>query len=110
IPWVATRDVADAAAKWILDRSWSGHRIAPVSGPRDVKLGDVLSALSAALGKPVTHQRVPAEAVRDAFLPRGASPNVAEAYRSMVAIFNSGIVKEEPRTAEATTVTTIEQF
>jgi len=110
MPWVATRDVADAAAKWILDRSWTGHQIVPVLGPRDLKLGDILAALSAALGRPITHQRVGFDAVRDNLLKFGASPAVAEAYRSMLATFQGGHVKEESRTPEATTPTTIEQF
>lgn len=109
-PCVATRDIADAAAKWLLDGSWTGHKVVPVFGPKDLKLGDVLATLSQVLGKTVAHQRIGFDAVRDNFLKRGASPSVAEAYRSMAATFQGGHVKEEPRTPEATTPTTLEQF
>jgi hypothetical protein len=66
--------------------------------------------LSTVLGKPITHQRISFDAVREGFLKRGASVSVADAYRSMMATFQSGVVKEEPRTAASTTPTTIEQF
>ncbi len=110
MPWVATRDIADVAAKWLLDSGWTGHRIVPVLGPRDLKLSEVLATLSAVLGKTIAQQRIGFDAVRESFLKRGASQSVADAYRSMVATFQSGVVKEEPRTPEATTPTTIEQF
>jgi uncharacterized protein YbjT (DUF2867 family) len=110
MPWVATRDIADVAAKWLLDSSWTGHSVVPVSGPRDVKLAEVVSTLSAVLGKTITFQRIPFDAVREGFLKRGASVSVADAYRNMMATFQSGVVKEEPRTAASTTPTTIEQF
>jgi uncharacterized protein YbjT (DUF2867 family) len=110
MPWVATRDIADAAAKWLLDATWTGHRVVAVSGPKDLTFTEVISGLSTALGKPIRHQRVSFDDVRDNFLKRGASPNVAEAYRSMMATFHGGKVKEEPRTPEATTPTTLDQF
>ena len=110
MPWVATRDIADVAARWLLDGTWTGHRVVAVSGPKDLRFADVISALSSALGRNVSHKRASFDDVRDNFLKRGASPAVAEAYRGMVATFQSGTVKEEPRTPESTTPTTIEQF
>ena len=110
MPWVATRDIADVAAKWLLDSSWTGHRVVPVFGPRDLKLADILSTLSAVLGKTITHQPIGADAMREGFLKRGASASVADAYPKMMATFQSGVVKEETRTPESTTPTTLEQF
>jgi hypothetical protein len=33
-PLVATRDVGDVAARWLLDRSWSGHQVRGCTAPR----------------------------------------------------------------------------
>jgi uncharacterized protein YbjT (DUF2867 family) len=110
-PLVATRDLGDIAARWLLDTSWTGHQVRGVHGPADVTALEQAEVLSRTLGRPIRYQQIPAGALRDSFLKRGASPSVAEGYFEM---FN-GFAQEdyrpsEARTIETTTPTTLETF
>jgi uncharacterized protein YbjT (DUF2867 family) len=110
-PLVATRDIGDAAAKWLLDEKWTGHRAQGVHGPADLSAQEQVETLSRVLGKPVTYQPVPVEQVKQTFLKMGASPSVAEGYAEMTGAFaNKDYVPTEKRTAETTTPTSFEEF
>jgi len=110
-PLVATRDVGDVAARWLLDRSWSGHQVRGVHGAADLSTQDQADILGWVLGKPIRYQQIPLEALREAFLKRGASPSVAEGYVDMYRSFaREDYQPTEKRTAETTTPTTLEMF
>jgi uncharacterized protein YbjT (DUF2867 family) len=110
-PLVATRDLAEVAARWLLDPTWSGHQVRGVHGPADVSAQDQVEVLSRVLGRPVRYQQLPPEALRAAFLKRGASPSVADAYTDMFRGFaQQDYHPTEQRTAETTTSTPLEAF
>ncbi|NOK35389.1 NAD(P)H-binding protein [Corallococcus exercitus] len=110
-PLVATRDVGDVAARWLLDSTWTGHHHRGVHGPEDLSANELADILGRVLGRPVRCQQVPSEAIRDAFLKRGMSPSVAEAYAQMFRGFGQQDYRPtEPRTGETTTPTTFESF
>jgi uncharacterized protein YbjT (DUF2867 family) len=110
-PLVATRDLGDVAARWLLDPSWSGHQVRGVHGPEDLGAQEQVDILSRVLGKPIRYQRIPPEALRDTFLKRGASPSVADGYFNMFKAFaHEDYQPTEKRTAETTTPTTLETF
>ncbi len=110
-PLVASRDLGDVAARWLLDPSWTGRQLRGVHGPQDVSALDQVEILGRVLGTPVQYRQIPLEALRDAFLKRGASPSVAEAYFEMFRAFaQSDYRPTEPRTAETTTATTLQTF
>ena len=52
-PLVATTDIADKAACWLLDRGWSGHHRVGVHGPKDLSTDEAAAIISSALGEPV---------------------------------------------------------
>jgi uncharacterized protein YbjT (DUF2867 family) len=110
LPMVATRDTADVAAMKLLDRSWSGHRFLGVLGPRDVTMTEAAVAIGRALERPVTYAQVPLEAAVDAMRKMGMSDDVAEGYGEMLRGLSTPGIGAEPRTAESTTPTTIEEF
>lgn len=63
------------------------------------------------LGRPVRCQQIPAEALRQKFLERGASASVAEAYFEMFKGFaREAYEPSERRTVETTTPTTLDSF
>ena len=49
VPTCATRDIATAAAKLLLDRSWSGTGSVPVLGPEDLSCNDMAHIMSEVL-------------------------------------------------------------
>jgi uncharacterized protein YbjT (DUF2867 family) len=110
-PVVATRDIGDAAARWLLDDKWTGHRVQGVDGPSDLSAQDQVDILSRMLGKPFRYQQVPAAQVKENLLKMGASPSVAENYEEMTRGFaNKDYAPTEKRTADTTTPTTFETF
>src|SRR6185437_7923973 len=53
LPTVATRDIAAAAARLLLDPSWSGVGEVPSLGPEDLSFNDMAQIMSEVLGKEV---------------------------------------------------------
>ena len=105
VPQVATRDVADAAAKLLLDRSWSGAADLPLLGPENLSCNDQARIMSKVLQMPVEFREMPLEDMKLMMLARGASEGMAQAMIDMAAAKNEGLDHMIPRTAENTTPT-----
>ncbi len=110
-PLVATRDVGDVAARWLLDRTWRGHQVRGVHGAADLSTQDQADILGGVLGKPIQYRQIPLEALRETLLKRGATPSVAKGYVDMYRSFaREDYQPTEKRTVETTTPTTLEMF
>lgn len=110
-PLVATRDIGDVAARWLADRAWSGHHVRGVHGAADVSFAEAAETFGRVLNRPVAYVQVPPEAMRDALLAAGMGPVMAEEYPKMFArLRDVGFESAEPRDAETTTPTTLEQW
>ena len=109
-PTCATRDIASAAARLLLDRSWSGQGHEAVLGPEDLSFNDMAGIMSESLGKPVRFQQIPFEAFKAQLLESGMSEAFAQGYVEMMAAKNLGLDNAEPRTPENTTPTTFRQW
>ncbi len=112
MPWIATRDIGEFAARRILDDSWSGGTVVELYGPEDLSHDRVAEILSEALGEKIAHVAVSADQAREAMTGMGISANVADAFIEMYAAFEKGdkIVGHQPRTAENTGGTTFARF
>jgi uncharacterized protein YbjT (DUF2867 family) len=110
MPMVSTRDIARVAAKWLVDRSWSGQEGIGVHGAEDLSCNQAAEIFSQVLGKPVRFQSVPAEAYRQSMLDQGASAAFAQSLLDMFVEVASGIYNAEPRTLETTTSITLKQW
>lgn len=108
--FVATRDIADVAARHLLDRSWSGHRVLPVQGPEDLSFREAAERLAEGTGRPVRYVQVDDEQVKAALLGAGASEHVADEYTRMFRRLDETGFDREPRTPEATTPTTLAEW
>jgi uncharacterized protein YbjT (DUF2867 family) len=97
VPFVATRDLGDEAARWLADPSWSGHVTHLVLGPEELTMPAAADAVAAAAGRTVAFVPVPPEAVRDALLGMGSSPSVAEGYAQMMRGLDASRFELEPR-------------
>jgi uncharacterized protein YbjT (DUF2867 family) len=110
LPACATRDIATAAARLLLDHSWSGQGHVAVLGPEDLSFDDMAQTMSDVLGKPVRFQRIPGEAYKARLLERGMSEAMAQGSLDMLAAKDRGLDNAEPRTPESTTPTSFRQW
>ena len=109
-PSCATRDIAAAAARLLLDHSWSGRADVPLLGPEDLSLDDMAAIMSEVLQKPVRFQQIPGDAFKAQLLERGMSEAMAEGTLDMMVAKGKGLDDAEPRTLEATTPTSFRQW
>ncbi|AEW98516.1 NAD(P)H-binding protein [Streptantibioticus cattleyicolor] len=97
-PVVATRDIADVAARLLLDTSWSGQEEVPVLGPEDLSNDDMAAVVSEVLGTPVRYRRIPGQALRDRLTGAGFSDAMAQAMLDMMAAKDDGYDRGATRT------------
>lgn len=110
LPTVATRDIAAAAARLLLDDGWSGVAEQPVLGPEDLSFNDIAEIISDVLGTPVRYQQIPFEAFTSNLTARGMSQTMAQAMTDMMAAKNAGLDNAAQRTPSTTTPTTFRQW
>ena len=106
---VATRDIADVAARELLAPGWSGRRVVSAMGPRDLTFGEAATALSEGIGRQVTHVTVESEQARESMLGSGMSPGMTDGFLAIFAAADAGLLRWE-RNASSTTPTTMEEF
>jgi uncharacterized protein YbjT (DUF2867 family) len=110
LPTVANRDIASAAARLLLDRSWSGVDSVPLLGPEELSNDDMAQIISGVLGKPVRFQQVPGEAFKAQLTGFGMSEPMAQGMLDMMTAKDAGLDNAEPRTPEASTPTSFRQW
>ncbi len=109
-PLCATHDVAAAASKLLLDRSWSGAGSLPILGPEDLSSNDMARIISQVLGKPVRYEEMPVDAFNAMLTGHGVSQGMAQAMVNMMVAKNEGMDTMEPRTPQSTTPTSFQQW
>lgn len=93
IPMVATRDVAAAAADALLDRSWSGHVVRPLRGPRDLSYAEATALLGARIGRPdLQYVRLPDADLIGALQGAGFSAATAELHVQLGRAMSEGVI------------------
>ena len=110
LPMCATRDIADVAARLLLDATWTGNGSVPVLGPEDLSFNDVAEIVSDVLGKPVRYQQIPGETLKAQLIDLGTSDAMAQGMLDMMVAKEQGLDNAEPRTPEATTPTTLREW
>ena len=112
IPMVATRDIADRAAKLLLEGTLSGHAVRYLLGPRDLTLKEATQIIGREIGKPdLRYVQFPEEEARKAMAGMGMSESVIDAFLEMERGFNEGRIRPtRERSPENTTPTTLEEF
>jgi uncharacterized protein YbjT (DUF2867 family) len=112
IPMIATRDIADVAARELRDRRFRGVGVRELLGPRDLTQAEATRVLGARIGKPdLPYVQFPYADFTGALVQSGLSENVASLYAEMSRALNEGKVKSlEGRRPENTTPTRFEDF
>jgi len=109
-PLCAAKDIAEVAARLLLDESWTGRDEVPVLGPEDLSHVEMAAILSDVLGRPVRFEQATAEATYADLRARGWSAAMAQGMVDMMAAKNAGLDNTEPRTPETTTPTTFREW
>lgn len=113
IPMVSTIDVGRAAAS-VLCEEWTGKRVVELSGPQDRSAGDVASAFTEVLGRPVVPVLVPPERRTALLAEDGVPAEVAAALLGMFEGIAKGLFTQqndsEHRRGTISLTTAIERF
>jgi uncharacterized protein YbjT (DUF2867 family) len=109
-PAVATRDIAAAAARLLLDARWSGAGEVPLLGPEDLSFDDMAEIMSQVLGQDVRFQQITFEAYKDRFVRLGMSDAMAQGYTDLARAKNEGLDNGVPRTPQNSTPTSFRQW
>jgi uncharacterized protein YbjT (DUF2867 family) len=112
IPMIATRDIADVAARALRARNWTGVVVRELHGAGDLTFAEATRIIGAHVGKPELQYVQFAYADFAASLVQmGISPNMAGLYSEMARAFNEGKIKSlEGRRPENTTPTRFDDF
>jgi uncharacterized protein YbjT (DUF2867 family) len=110
LPTVATRDIAAAASRLLLDTSWSGAGEVPLLGPEDLSFNDMAGIMSQVLGKDVRFRQITFEAYKDRFVRLGMSDAMAQGYTDMAWAKNEGLDNGVQRTPENSTPTSFREW
>jgi uncharacterized protein YbjT (DUF2867 family) len=110
LPTVATRDIAAAASRLLLDASWSGFGEVPLLGPEDLSFNDMAQIISEVLGKEVRFQQTAFEAYKERFVSFGMSDAMAQGMTDMAWAKNEGLDNGVQRTPENSTPTSFRQW
>jgi hypothetical protein len=110
LPSVATRDIAAAASRLLLDDSWSGVDEVPLLGPEDLSFNDMAEIMSEVLGREVRFQQATFEAYKERFLGFGMSDAMAQGQTDMAWAKNEGLDNAVNRTPENSTPTSFREW
>jgi uncharacterized protein YbjT (DUF2867 family) len=110
LPSVATRDIAAAASRLLLDDRWSGVGEVPLLGPEDLSFNDMARIISEVLGRQVRFQQIPFAAYKDRFVGFGLSDAMAQGMTDMAWAKNEGLDNAVERTPENSTPTSFRQW
>ncbi len=112
VPMIATRDIADIAARALKARDWKGVGVRELLGPRDLSYSEATRIIGERIGKPdLKYVQFPYADEAQALVQAGMSESFAHLYVEMTRAFNEEKVKPHAgRTSENTTPTRFEDF
>jgi uncharacterized protein YbjT (DUF2867 family) len=110
LPSVATRDIAAAASRLLLDAGWSGVSEVPLLGPEDLSFNDMAEIMSNVISKKVRFQQITFEAYKERFLSFGMSEAMAQGMTDMAWAKNEGLDNAVRRTPANSTPTSFRQW
>ncbi|HWD01166.1 MAG TPA: NAD(P)H-binding protein [Amycolatopsis sp.] len=110
MPWIATRDIAELAAGYLLDHTWTGQDSVESLGGEDLSYDDIAGILTDVLGTPIRYERGERADLERFLVSRGFSEAMARSMMDMDRAGERGINNATPRTAENTTPTTFREF
>ena len=111
IPVIATKDIANYAAKRLLALDFEGNNYQDLLGARNVTYQEIANVYGTAIGKPeLNYVEFPYADFKGAFMGMGASESVADNMNEFIEGVNAGEIFVSARNEANTTPTTIEEF
>lgn len=111
IPFISTDDIGDAAARYLLSDQWAGHWKLNLMGPENLTLTALAQRLTALAGRPIRYNQEPLADTTHLFSTLGANAVVQQEMADMLTALGAPRGPyATPRTPEAVTPTTLEQF
>ncbi|GGV25279.1 NmrA family transcriptional regulator [Kitasatospora herbaricolor] len=109
-PFVAVADIAAAAARLLLDRSWTGAADVPVLGPRDLSPNESARIMTEQLGRPVRYERRPLDEMYSTLVGYGLNAEFVQGIVDMKRAKDEGLDAGVARTPETGSPTGFEQW
>ncbi|MEU5087673.1 NAD(P)H-binding protein [Streptomyces sp. NPDC021356] len=109
-PLVAVADIAAAAARLLLDRSWTGNGSVPVLGPQDLSPDDLARIMTEQFGRPVRYERQSLDDLRTTLVGYGLDEAFVRGIADMKQAKDDGLDAGVTRTPDTTGATTFEQW
>lgn len=109
-PLVAVADIAAAAARLLLDRSWTGTGSVPVLGPQDLSPNDLARIMTEQLGRPVRYERQSLGELRAELVGYGLDEAFVQGIVDMKRAKDEGLDAGVARTPDTTGPTTFERW
>ncbi|GLK99251.1 NmrA family NAD(P)-binding protein [Dactylosporangium matsuzakiense] len=111
-PMIAATDIAAAALPYLLEPTFTGHRVRYLNGPRDYTMTEVTRLIGGAIGRPgLRYVRLSDAVLYKGVTSSGAlTPSAADGLLGVCRGIDSGAVRAEARSADNTTPTTAEEF
>jgi uncharacterized protein YbjT (DUF2867 family) len=109
-PTAATRDIAAAATRLLLDRSWTGSGSVPVLGPADISPDDTAVIMTEVLGRPVRYQQQSLADLGATMASYGVGDAFVQGMVDMMRAKAEGLDDGVPRTPETASPTTFRQW
>lgn len=111
-PVIATKDIAEYAAKRLLALDFKGRNVQDLLGAREVTYLEMAKVYGKAIGKPdLQYVEFSYEDFKKSMMSMmGTSENVADNFNEFIRALNAGRVFAAKRNAESTTPTAIEDF
>ncbi len=111
MPVIATKDIADYAAKRLLALDFEGYNYQDLLGARNVTYQEMAKVYGAAIGKPdLQYVEFSYSDFKNALMGMSASESLADKMNEFIEKLNSGKIVVTERNEENTTPTTIEDF
>jgi uncharacterized protein YbjT (DUF2867 family) len=110
LPFTATRDIADLAARLLRDRSWTGQDTLDLLGPEDLTFEEVAALAGEVLGVPVRYEQADPEQTRQQLTGYGFSDAMAGSLLDMADAKAHGLDSAAVRTPENTAPTSYRQW
>ncbi len=111
IPFISTDDIGDVAARYLLDETWAGHWKLNLMGPENITLDEAAARLTVLTEKQITYEQQSLEGTI-AQLNNWGINGVAQ--QELIDLFHAlgdpNGAYATPRTPEASTNTSFEQF
>lgn len=109
---IATKDIAPVAAEHLTKRDFSGKSVHELLGERDVSMEEVTRIFGEKVGKPdLKFVHFSVENAKKGMLDFGMSDDVSDQLIELGQAISDGLLAvNQPRTAENTTGTSIEEF